>query len=325
MSETSDADERIHPRRTLIGVVGALLILAVLLPLVLWIGPAILARSPATGLTSAERLKAINDVRTALVATTVALGALAGLGFTALNLRVNRRTLQATFQSISDARAAQRSAEAAQRETIRLQRDSQIAERFSKAIELLGHEDQVDVRTGGIYALEQIAVDLPEYYHQPVVEVLASFLRAHADKVLSAPPDENSGPPRSSADLIAALEVLGRRHDAHLERRPLDLRRIRVIGAHLESADLEGAILNGAILSRTNLKYARLRSAKLSDAQLDLCKLEGVDLSDAWLDDADLRHVTWSDAILSRTNLHGARYDRRKLTEDQLSGAIEGD
>src|SRR5690349_2015620 len=64
-------------------IVSGLLALAILLVLVLWVVPNVLTRLPTKDLTAADRLKAENDVRTALVATIVAFGALAGLVFTA--------------------------------------------------------------------------------------------------------------------------------------------------------------------------------------------------------------------------------------------------
>jgi hypothetical protein len=138
----------------IIVVAFGLLALAALLVFVLWVGPSVLTRNPPTDLTAAERLKASNDVRTALVATIVALGALGGLVFTGLNLRVNQHTLKATYESVEDARRAQRTSEEAQRETLRLQQESQIAERYGKAIELLGNLQALDVRTGAVYALD---------------------------------------------------------------------------------------------------------------------------------------------------------------------------
>jgi len=310
-------------RRIAVVVLG-MLAAAVLLVFALWVLPNVLTH-PTRGLSPAERFKAENDVRTALVATIVALGALAGLVFTGLNLRLSRQTLQATFQSLEDARSAQRASDEAQRETLRLQRESQIAERYSKAIEQLGDRQATDVRTGAVYALEKIASDSPDQYHQPVVEMLAAFLREHADKTHGPEPDEIRGPPRSPADLIAALEVLARRHNANLERRPLDLRRIRVVGAHLDRANLQGAILSGSVLPGTSFVDALLNNARLSDADLNGCDFDGADLSRVWVDDADLRYIKWDHARLIGTMLHGARYDRSSLTESQLAEAFEGD
>jgi hypothetical protein len=50
----------------------------------------------------------------------------------------------------------------------------QVTERFSKSIEHLG-SDKIDVRLGGIYALEQIAIDSPRKYHWTIVEILSAF------------------------------------------------------------------------------------------------------------------------------------------------------
>jgi hypothetical protein len=51
----------------------------------------------------------------------------------------------------------------------------QLTERYTKAIEQLG-SDKLDVRLGGIYALERIAAD-SERDHPTVVEVLSAFVR----------------------------------------------------------------------------------------------------------------------------------------------------
>jgi hypothetical protein len=48
--------------------------------------------------------------------------------------------------------------------------DKQVTERFSKAIEHLG-SGKIDICLGGIYALEQIAIDSHEKYHWTIVEI----------------------------------------------------------------------------------------------------------------------------------------------------------
>src|SRR5512144_2911676 len=62
--------------------------------------------------------------------------------------------------------------------TFRLTREGQLTERYTKAVEQLGH-DKLDVRLGGIYALERLMVD-SKRDHPTIVEVLAAFLREHA-------------------------------------------------------------------------------------------------------------------------------------------------
>ena len=158
-------------------VVFGLLALAALLVFALWVGPSLLTQNAPKDLTAAERLKASNDVRTALVATIVALGALGGLVFTGLNLRVNQRSLQATYESVEDARSAQRASEEAQRETLRLQHESQIAERYGNAIELLGNLQSLDVRTELSTPLTRLRQILPS---TTKTQLWSSWLRSCA-------------------------------------------------------------------------------------------------------------------------------------------------
>jgi hypothetical protein len=63
--------------------------------------------------------------------------------------------------------------------TYRLTQEGQITDRYTRAVEQLG-SDKLDVRLGGIYALERIAKD-SERDHPTVVEVLSAFVREHSD------------------------------------------------------------------------------------------------------------------------------------------------
>lgn len=67
-------------------------------------------------------------------------------------------------------------------ENLRATQEKQIAERFSKAVEMLGHEENVHIRLGGIYALERIAMDSRKD-HYPVMQVLAAFIRTKTSVV----------------------------------------------------------------------------------------------------------------------------------------------
>ncbi|WP_170943978.1 pentapeptide repeat-containing protein [Leptolyngbya sp. BC1307] len=67
-------------------------------------------------------------------------------------------------------------------ENLRATEEKQIAERFSKAVEMLGHEENVHIRLGGIYALERIAMDSRKD-HYPVMQVLAAFIRTKTSVV----------------------------------------------------------------------------------------------------------------------------------------------
>jgi pentapeptide repeat protein len=235
--------------------------------LVWWLVPPLLYRH--TGTAADAKLKAITDTRTALLAGLIGVGAL--LTFW-LNSRVYRITAQ-TYRVTA--------------RTLEVTEQGQITDRYTKAIGQLG-SDKLDVRLGGIYALERIAKD-SERDHPTVVEVLGAFVReanrrhgtasptqAMADEVAEEPvataPGTNAKP-QPATDVQAALSVLGR-----LPKQPKvsrgDLTGAQVAGALLEKANLTGALLGGAnltgaLLREANLTGALLREARLRSALLD--------------------------------------------------------
>jgi uncharacterized protein YjbI with pentapeptide repeats len=82
-----------------------------------------------------------------------------GLGV-AIGLVFTYRTLIATQRSVETAR------------------EGQITERFTRAIDQLG-DDKLEIRIGGIYALERIARDSNRDYW-PIIEVLTTYVRMRA-------------------------------------------------------------------------------------------------------------------------------------------------
>jgi hypothetical protein len=73
--------------------------------------------------------------------------------------------------------------------------NKQLADRFSKAVEMLGVQENPELQIGGIYALERIALDHKDDYYWTVIEVLTAFIRANSpliadvDKQLKAVPE----------------------------------------------------------------------------------------------------------------------------------------
>jgi hypothetical protein len=80
-------------------------------------------------MTAAERLAAVNDVRTPLVAFLVTIGAAGTLWFTARSFTLNR--------------------------------EGHVTDRYTKAVSQLGDESS-PVRVGGVYALERIGPRLSQ-------------------------------------------------------------------------------------------------------------------------------------------------------------------
>jgi hypothetical protein len=90
-------------------------------------------------------------------------------------------------------------------EAIEVTREQQITERFTRAIDQLGSA-KIDVRLGGIFALERIARDSKED-HGPVMEVLTAFIREHARRA-SSPSRKTPSLGEVSADIQAAATVV---------------------------------------------------------------------------------------------------------------------
>jgi hypothetical protein len=136
-----------------------------------------------------------------------------------------------------------------------------VAERYTKAIEQLG-SSLLDIRVGGIYALERIARDSPRD-HPAVIEVLTAFVREHSGKPWPPRADNEPVPlaaPRMRLDVQAALTVIVRRDPKH-DFRPVDLHTASLVYADLICADLTGADLAGARLARAKLMGAELVEA----------------------------------------------------------------
>jgi uncharacterized protein YjbI with pentapeptide repeats len=243
--------------------------------------------------------------------------------------------------------------------TRNLTSEGQITERFTHAIDHLGDTDddgqpRLEVRLGGIYALERIARDSPERDYTTVVDILTAYVRKNAARrpkdssrstsvrdVAHKPKPEaediptpvSVGPPRVvlrtlSADIQAILDVLMRLEEDRTSEKgrvQLDLRNTDLGGAYLTNPHYK-ANLQGAILQAASLKEGWIQSANLQDANLQEADLRGAsfmhsDLRDASLRGADLRGADfmWADlrkAALEEADLRGAH-----LQEVNLQGA----
>jgi hypothetical protein len=185
-------------------------------------------------------------------------------------------------------------------------REGQITERYTRAIEQLGSE-QLDVRLGGIYALERIARD-SQRDERTISEVLSAFVRNHspwpptqagqyrADAPFDDVPDLYARAP----DIAACLTVLGRasrpagESGRMLDLTAADLRKAELIGANLDNVNFHESNLTGAFLVDASLRGSNLINTVVvgtlfMGAQLQGSHLAGVDLSDADLTGADLQ------------------------------------
>ena len=233
---------------------------------------------------------------------------------------------------------------------LRATEDKQVTERFSKAVEQLA-SDKLEVRLGGIYALERIAKDSERDYWI-IMEVLTSFVKTNSPVVQTINTQKQLSP--VTADIQAVLTVIGRRDlIQEQEERSLDLSCTNFTGADFREADLRKADfreadlrevylgeanLSGADFRRANLSRvnpprtnvvtrsvnfaeALLTQTNLSEARLVRADFSGAELNEANLGAAFLYETKFVKANLNEANLSGADLSRANLNEANLSGA----
>lgn len=151
-----------------------------------------------------------------------------------------------------------------------LAKEGQITDRYTAAVGNLG-EDKIDVRLGGIYALQRIMQDSRR--DQPTIaNVLATYIRTHTAK----PPAKGQDIP---ADVHAALSVLLTRDTTRDDTFLLDLHAAKLPNIDISVLPAEPTRdLTGANLSKANLSDADLSGANLSGNLFD-ADLSGANLS----------------------------------------------
>jgi len=202
-------------------------------------------------------------------------------------------------------------------ETLTTAREGQITDRFTKAIEQLGAVDskgdkKLEVRLGGIFALERIARD-SKRDHGPVMEVLSAYVRDNASGEMLRIP---------SSDIQAILTVLGRRRSTYgtKEDGPLVLSTV-ASRMRLHQADLSKSAYNRADYHRVILSYGILHDSDLTGADLTEADLKDASLAHAKLIEANLTRANLIDATLFQANLTRANLESADLESADLRGA----
>ena len=234
---------------------------------------------------------------------------------------------------------------------VQVNREGQLTDRFTRAVDQIG-SDKVDVRIGGVYALERIAKNSPDD-RDTVQFILGAFVRnsapwnettegyEHPTAVVEARPWLQVSAP----DVQTAVGVLARRIFAPNDRENrrgfpdgtnlylsrVDLRGVQVhrgslVNARFRYANLARSWMRGTAFDHSDLKSADLRGSFLRetsfvDANLALALLSGADLRDADLRRADLRGTDLTDADLTGANLDGARSDATTSWPADFDGA----
>ncbi|GJF31509.1 hypothetical protein KNE206_42090 [Kitasatospora sp. NE20-6] len=233
---------------------------------------------------------------------------------------------------------------------LRIAEQGQITTRFTAAITNLGAES-LDVRLGGIYALERIMQDSSRD-RSTVVSVLSAYVRLHAGIPVSGTEPAPEPPTGYSAptDIQAVMNVLAHRAPGPdtgpgIDLGHADLRGLKYAitdeniyfrGAGFREADLRGSELSNADFREADLSGADLRATQMAGANLTKAFLLDANLSGAGLTEADLTDASicvmfegqstsecadLTGAVLELAKLPGAFLPQVKLAGAYLAGA----
>src|SRR5438046_2681193 len=137
----------------IIGVAAAIVVVVACVIFVLWLVPKeqVASLRNAKGVSAQDVFKAENDARATLAQILGGLAVLIGVYFAWRNIAATTKNLELANKNVELAT-----------KDLDLTREGQVSERFTKAIEQLGATDdkgnpKLELRLGGIYALERIA------------------------------------------------------------------------------------------------------------------------------------------------------------------------
>jgi uncharacterized protein YjbI with pentapeptide repeats len=184
-------------------------------------------------------------------------------------------------------------------------REGQITERLTRAVDQLGSQSEgkknLDVRIGGVYAMERIARD-SEADIRAISQILTAYVRQNA--IWDNSSEKWSFLYTRAPDVQAAMIVLAEGPLSEMERYGL-------FNYDLFNVDLRGLAL----------PYRSLRWANLGGAHLERAILRNVDLRNAQLVGADLRSAILAEADLRQTNLVEANLQNANLREADIRDA----
>lgn len=282
------------------------------------------------------------------------------------NLRVAQENLEeAKRKAAADQKANEANLEVTHKR-LDVDREAQITNRFTQAIGQLGTElkdgkPNLEVRLGGIYALERIARDSPRD-RRAIMQVLTAYVRGNArwdprsardggvksteDLPLAKSRDASEAQPLR-VDIQAILTVVTRiselsKVDLHaindddlfrstsarldelgrIDLQATDLRCADLRGGYLVLANFRGACLEGADLSRAHLELADLSGAILKGANFQWAHLEGDVQGIRVVNGATLQGASLQDANLAFAIVEMTHFESSDVTQEQLYAAF---
>lgn len=216
----------------------------------------------------------------------------------------------------------------------------------------------LEVRIGGLYALERIAGDSPKD-HITVMEIICAYIRENCKPQIKEEEPEPDGTGHNlrmwvlhgrqqpRMDISACITIIGRRsqeqksleveNEFRLDLRRTDFRLLELELTSFENTLFDHSNFQGAYLYDSNLRNASFRFVNLRVARIATSLLTGIDAGyseasyavfvDSDLRNAHLNHVTLKGTTFGKSDARGVyfgatKYDQKThLGEAQLYGA----
>lgn len=198
-------------------------------------------------------------------------------------------------------------------DTLSVTQQGQITSRFTNAINQLGASNAhhpsgkaIEMRLGGIYALERIAWESREDHWQ-IMEVLTSYLRSNSPSSTLTQCQtrcRSTEKSKQEPDIQAIVRVIARRKHIEFER-ALDLR-INLSGIDFSNIDFTGTNLQGALMN---------------DSQFCGATFAKVDMRNAEAARSCFRNAK----VIDHTDIGGVNFLRSIMVDINLSPDIRGD
>ena len=210
-------------------------------------------------------------------------------------------------------------------EDLDLERKRQIAERFSRATNMLASKSRV-VRAGGVCEMEFISRH-SKSHHGEVLDVIAIFIR----EISPWNGNENQEQiAKTPEDIQAALRFLGRREHTYTEYGFINLEKTDLRKACFDKeTNLEGTCFSEAHLENANFSNVNLKmktdiigdkyKTNFNNAHLEGANFVGAILSHAIFANARLEGANFTDANLDGVDMEGASYDNNTTIPDEYS------
>lgn len=245
-------------------------------------------------LTKKEQLELEDKARGTLAQ--IIAGASVGLYFTFRNIRATERNVQTA-------------------------EDKQLAERFSKATEMMSKQEELFTRIGGMHTLEQLAKSSEEY-RQLALEVLSTYVKDRSPFPHRMLPYLNDGvslfDPEAS-DSEARSHVVDRLSLSMSEATlltptlPIDVLKALGIIRYLRNKDTRGMLSWG--------ETSAIGVLDLSDCDLPKVNFVATNLVHCFLMGVSFRFALFSGSNLSFAHLNGSDFLGADFTETNLEGA----